>query len=60
VSKLTDCDDENAERESALDFAKDCGYITLERHKTMTTACAEIDRMLGGMMKKSGSFLTDS
>jgi four helix bundle protein len=28
VSKLTDCDGENSETESSLDFAKDCGYIT--------------------------------
>ena len=28
VSKLTDCDGENGETESSLDFAKDCGYIS--------------------------------
>jgi four helix bundle protein len=28
VSKLTDCDGENSETESSLDFAKDCGYMT--------------------------------
>lgn len=57
LSKLTDCDGENAETESALDFAKECGYITREQHKAMTNTCAEIGRMLGGMMKKSDSFL---
>jgi four helix bundle protein len=30
VSKLTDCDGENSETDSCLDFAKDCGYITAE------------------------------
>ena len=32
VSKLTDCDGENAETDSSLDFAKDCGYMTTEQH----------------------------
>ena len=27
MSKLTDCDGENSETDSALDFARDCGYI---------------------------------
>jgi four helix bundle protein len=28
VSKLTDCDGENSETDSSLDFAEDCTYIT--------------------------------
>ena len=68
VSKLTDCDglrlvaygseSENSETDSSLDFAKDCGYISAEQHRALTAICAEIGRMLGGMMKKSDSFLT--
>ena len=58
VSKLTDCDGENSETDSSLDFAKDCGYISGEQHRALTAMCAEIGRMLGGMMKKSDSFLT--
>jgi 23S rRNA-intervening sequence protein len=57
VSKLTDCDGENSETESALDFARDCCYISPKQHETLTANCAEIGRMLGGMMKKSDSFL---
>jgi len=57
ISKLTDCDGENSETDSALDFAKDCGYISPEQHKDLTARCAEIGRMLSGMMKKSSSFL---
>ena len=34
ISKLTDCDGENGETESSLDFAKDCGYITASQHGT--------------------------
>ena len=58
VSKLTDCDGENSETDSSLDFAKDCGYISAAQHRALTAICAEIGRMLGGMMKKSDSFLT--
>lgn len=56
VSKLTDCDGENSETESSLDFAKDCGYISSEKHQALTFDCAEIGRMLGSMIKKSESF----
>jgi four helix bundle protein len=28
ISKLTDCDGENSETDTSLDFAFDCGYIT--------------------------------
>ncbi len=56
-TKLTDCDGENNETDSSLDFAKDCGYISKEQHVKLTAVCAEIGRMLGGMMKKSESFL---
>jgi four helix bundle protein len=57
VSKLTDCDGENSETDSSLDFAKECGYISEEQHQTLTAACSEIGRMLGTMMKKSRTFL---
>lgn len=56
VSKLTDCDGEVNETDSSLDFARGCGYISEEKHKELTSICAEIGRMLGGMMKKANSF----
>src|SRR4029077_13472807 len=56
VSKLTDCDGENNETDTSLDFAKDCGYITSKQHEALIAKCAEIGRTLGGMMKKSDSF----
>src|SRR5687768_1935638 len=31
VSKLTDCDGENSETDSSLDFAYSCGYISKEQ-----------------------------
>ena len=51
VSKLTDADAENAETDTSLDFAHDCGYITDAEHKEMTAQCAEIGRMPGAMIK---------
>lgn len=57
VSKLSDCDGENSETDSSLDFARDCGYISEDEHRRLTSACADIGRMLGKMMQKSGSFL---
>src|SRR4051812_16384101 len=44
ASKLTDCDGENSETDSSLDFAKDCGYISPEEHARLTECCASIGR----------------
>jgi four helix bundle protein len=57
VSKLTDCDGENSETDSSLDFANDCGYISAGQHKQLVARCAAIGRMLGGMIRKPESFL---
>jgi four helix bundle protein len=57
ISKLTDCDGENSETDSSLDFSKDCGYITVEQHIELTLICAEIGKMLGSMIKDPSSFL---
>jgi len=57
ISKLTDSDGENSETDSTLDFARDCKYISTDQHRALTSKCAEIGRMLNGMMKKSSSFL---
>ena len=57
ISKLTDCDGENSETDSSLDFARDCGYITSKQHSVLMALCQEIGRMLGSMMKNPGPFL---
>jgi four helix bundle protein len=57
VSKLTDCDGENSETDSSLDFARDCGYITLKQHNELTGVNHEIGRMLGSMLKSPAGFL---
>jgi four helix bundle protein len=57
LSKLSDCDGENSETDSSVDFAHDCGYISGEQHKQLAAQCAEVGRMLGGMIRKPESFL---
>lgn len=50
VSKLTDCDGENAESDSCADFALDCGYISKAEHQLLTALSDEIGRLLGSMI----------
>src|SRR5687768_15449096 len=51
VSKLTDCDGENSETDSSLDFARDCKYISVQEHSDTTLLCVEIGKMLGAMIR---------
>ena len=48
VSKVTD---------SFLDFARDGGYISNEKHDQLTSKCTKVRRMLDGMMKKPNAFI---
>jgi four helix bundle protein len=57
ISKLTDCDGENSETDSSLDFAKDCGYISTEQHGHLVALCSEIGKMLGSMINNPGPFV---
>jgi len=57
VSKLTDCDGENGETETSLDFALDCGYINAEQHSDLINRNHSIGRMLGAMLKNPTPFL---
>ena len=57
VSKLTDCDGENSETDTSLDFARDCGYISAEEHTQLTALNHEIGSMLGSMIKSPDKFL---
>jgi four helix bundle protein len=60
VSKLTDCDGENSETDSSLDFANDCGSITRKQHEDLTAQCKEVGRMLGSMINHPEPFLVRS
>lgn len=57
VSKLTDCDGENSETDTWLDYAKDCGYITEEEHRQLVRESEAVGRMLGKMLNDPASFL---
>ena len=57
ISKLTDCDGENSETDSSLDFASDCGFLTVAQHRELALLCQEVGKMLGSMINKPGPFL---
>jgi len=57
VCKLTDCDAESNETDTALDFARDCGFITVEDHNRLASTCDEIRRILGAMLTSPSPFL---
>jgi four helix bundle protein len=60
VSKLTDCDGENSETDSSLDFARDCGYIAPTEHEALIAQNRSVGRMLGSMINDPSGFLIRS
>lgn len=57
ISKLTDCDGECNETDSALDFARDCGYISATEHAKLASRNQEVGKMLGAMINRPAPFL---
>jgi len=57
VSKLTDADAENGETDTWLDFAKDCGYLSVSDYTNLVNECGEAGAMLGAMINNPKSFL---
>jgi four helix bundle protein len=57
VSKLTDCDGENAETDTSLDFALACGYISKPVHSELVQGNEEVTRMLHGMIRSPEKFV---
>ena len=57
VNKLADADGEATETQVWLDFARDCGYLTTERHDTLLKEFEEIGKMLGSMMAAPEKFM---
>ena len=53
VSKLAHSDAEAAETQVWLDFARDCSYLSHERHKELTAGYEEIGKMLNSMINSS-------
>jgi four helix bundle protein len=57
ISKLTDCDGENSETDSSLDFAVNDGYISEEEHRELTGLCMQVGKMLGSMIQNPDPFV---
>ena len=57
VSKLTDCDGENSETDTWLDYARDCNYISYDQHAHLIEEAETVGRMLGKMLNNPASFL---
>jgi four helix bundle protein len=60
ISKLSDCDGENSETDTWLDYARDCGYLTAEKHAELTGESVEVGKMLGSMLNNPAPFLIKS
>ena len=72
ISKLSDCDGfrlversysserENSETDTWLDYARDCGYITADKHTELTNEGTEVGKMLGSMLSNPTPFLLKS
>jgi four helix bundle protein len=56
VSKLTDSDGEQQETQHWIETAFDCEYFSQEEETVLLKKCAEIGRLLGGMMAKAEQF----
>ncbi len=56
ISKLTDADAEQHETQHWIDVAHECGYLNGPQRRELLAGLREIGRMLGGMVRKAGSF----
>lgn len=56
ICKLTDCDAEASETQVWIDFALDCGYLSVENHDRLTAGYQEVGKMLSGMMANPKRF----
>jgi four helix bundle protein len=56
ILKLADSDGECSETVVWLDFAKECGFLTNEKHSELIAQNHEIGRLLGYMIQNSEKF----
>ena len=57
LMKLTDCDGENCETDTWLDYAKDCHYLADEDYTRLSQQCREVGKMIGSMLRNPDPFL---
>ncbi len=58
ISKLSDSIGENWETDTAIDFARDCSYISKDVHTQLTSMNSEVGKMLRSMHDQPEKFLT--
>lgn len=56
ISKLNDCETENAETQVWLDFSLACNYITQKEHSELTSRNDEIAKLIWYMMNNPDKF----
>jgi len=56
IAKLTDADGEQQETQHWIETAADCDYLTRSQAGDLVDRCAEVGRLLGGMMAKADLF----
>ena len=56
IAKLTDCDGENSETETALNFAWSCKSLTEREHAELGAMNRQTGRMLGQMLRNAHTF----
>jgi four helix bundle protein len=56
VTKLIDCAGEAGETKVRLDFSRDFGYISDQKHEKLLEKYEQVSRMLYGMMDKADKF----
>ena len=57
ILKLTDCDGENSETDTWLNFARDCGYLDKADHQRLDEKCESVGKVLGSILMKPAPFL---
>ena len=60
ASKLADSDAEATETQVWLDFARDCGYLSVEHHDSLIARYEEVGRMIHGMIERAEEFVPPS
>jgi four helix bundle protein len=56
LSKLADADGEAAETQVWIDFALDCGYLSVEQHSALLQGYQEVGCILGAMLAAPDKF----
>lgn len=57
VNELSDSDGEATETQVWLNFARDCGYVSIENCQKLNDEYQEVGRMLGSMIAQPEKFL---